>query len=76
MSATIQHLQNLWGRAILDENWEEARRWREARERLELYEARHAMKNPCATCPWTNSDTCRTCPLNAIDALIVAAHSR
>lgn len=64
MSATMQHLHNLWGRAMLDENWEEARRWREAREHLEVYEARQSAVHPCANCPWTNSDTCRTCPLN------------
>jgi len=64
MSATLQHLHNLWGNAMLDDDLDAARRWREARERLELYEARHAMKNPCAACSWSHSDTCRTCPLN------------
>jgi hypothetical protein len=23
------------------------------------------MHNPCVRCPWTNSDTCRTCPLSS-----------
>lgn len=63
MSATMQHLQRLWGRAVLDDDWDAARRWREAREHLELYEARKSVTHPCAACPWSHSDTCRTCPL-------------
>jgi hypothetical protein len=66
MSATLQHLHNLWGQAMLDDDLDAARRWREAREHLEVYEARHAMKNPCTTCPWVSSDTCRTCPLSGV----------
>ncbi len=63
MSATMQHLQNLWGRAVLDDDWDAAKRWREAREHLEIYEARKSVAHPCATCSWSHSDTCRTCPL-------------
>jgi hypothetical protein len=65
MSATIQHLHNLWGRAMLDDDFEEARRWREARERLEIYEAKRAAHSPCVRCAWRGSDACRTCPLGA-----------
>jgi len=68
MSATLQHLQRLWGNAMLDDDLEAAKRWREAREHLELYEAKHAMHNPCAVCPWTGSDACRTCPLSGARA--------
>lgn len=64
MSATMQHLHNLWGRAMLDENFEEAKRWREAREHLELYEAKRAQAHPCDTCAWKQSETCRTCALS------------
>lgn len=63
MSATIQHLHDLWGRAMLDEDYDAARRWREAREHLEVYEARRTQTHPCDNCPWQNMDTCRTCPL-------------
>jgi len=64
MSATLQHLHNLWGRAMLDDDLDAAKRWREAREHLEQYEARQSVTHPCATCPWSHSDTCRTCPLS------------
>ena len=64
MSATLQHLHNLWGQAMLDDDFDAARRWREAREHLEMYEAKHEKAHPCTACPWTNSDTCRTCPLS------------
>jgi hypothetical protein len=63
MSATIQHLHDLWGRAMLDENFEEAKRWREAREHLEIYEARMSQVHPCENCSWSHSDTCRGCAL-------------
>jgi len=65
MSATMQHLHNLWGRAMLDGDFEAARRWREARERLEIYEARRTQAHPCVGCPWENTDTCRACPMEA-----------
>lgn len=64
MSATLQHLHDLWGRAMLDDDFDAAKRWREAREHLEIYEARQSVTHPCATCSWSHSDTCRTCPLN------------
>ncbi len=63
MSATIQHLHDLWSRAMLDENFEEAKRWREAREHLEIYEARKSQAHPCEHCAWSHSDTCRVCAL-------------
>jgi hypothetical protein len=68
MSTTLEHLNNLWGRAMLDDDFDAARRWREAREHLEAYELKHAQHNPCAVCPWTNSDTCRTCALSGVKA--------
>jgi hypothetical protein len=66
MSAAIQHLQRLWGRAMLDGDFDAAKRWREAREHLEVYEARREQTHPCDACPWTHSDTCRTCALGGV----------
>jgi len=68
MSATLQHLHNLWGNAMLDDDLDAAKRWREAREHLELYEARQSQVHPCAHCAWRDSDACRTCPLSGVKA--------
>ena len=63
MSATLQHLQRLWGNAMLDDDFDAARRWRGAREHLEEYEAKREAHSPCARCAWKDSDACGTCPL-------------
>ena len=61
MGATLEMLQQQWGRAMLDGDWAAVERIDAARQKIEALPARKSEALPVRSCVWAGSDECRHC---------------
>ena len=61
MGATLEMLNEQWGRAMLDGDWVAVERIDAARQKIEALPARKSEARPVRSCVWAGSDVCRHC---------------
>ena len=64
MGATLEMLNEQWGRAMLDGDWAAVEKIDAARRKVEALPARKSEALPARSCVWAGSDECRLCPLS------------